>query len=140
MDKVIKETLRLFPPSSQTFRRTIKPVEFDGFTIPENTYVRLSMDFIHQMPEYWHQPDQFDPERFADNRAEHKKHPFQYIPFGGGAHKCIGMHFADFEVKTVLFHLLKNYRIEIEPGYEVKYHYLPVPKPIDNLPLKLIKR
>ena len=64
-------------------------------------------------------PDKFDPDRFAEPRNEHKKHRYAFTPFGGGAHKCIGMVFGQLEVKTIMHRLLRRYRLELpRPGYE----------------------
>jgi hypothetical protein len=57
---------------------------------------------VKRLPEYWHEPFKFDPMRFSESRAEHKQHKFLWAPFGGGGHKCIGLHFADMLFKSVL--------------------------------------
>ena len=82
-------------------------------------------------------PHQFDPDRFT--REEHKQHSFLWAPFGGGAHKCIGLHFADMLFKAALSGLLLNYRIRfVKPGqYDGRMQYFPFAKPMDNLPLVL---
>ena len=54
------------------------------------------------MPEYWPDPERFDPERFADHRREDKVHRFAYLPFGTGVHKCIGMYFGGMEIKATI--------------------------------------
>ena len=80
-------------------------------------------------------PMKFDPDRFSPEREEHKRHPFSYMPFGGGAHKCIGMHFAKQNVKLFMFHLLTKYRFHAPEGYTLKSTTIPMPKPNQNLPL-----
>ena len=89
------------------------------------------------MPEIWSEPNKFDPERFNKDRAEDRNHKHAWIPFGGGAHKCLGIKFAELQVKLILFHLLKNYQISVEPGYEMPYTPAPIGKPSDLLPLTL---
>ena len=66
----------------------------------------------HRLPEIWTDPEKFDPARFTEPRNEHKKHRHAYTPFGGGAHKCIGMVFGQLEVKTIMHRLLRKYRLE----------------------------
>ncbi len=72
-------------------KRTVNELEFGGYTLPENTSVFVSIRLMHRMAEHWTNPDHFDPERFSPERAEHKRHSFQWLPFGGGAHKCLGL-------------------------------------------------
>lgn len=139
VDLVFKETLRLYPPVPQMMRRTIRDTEIDGHRIPAHTLVQCSPLYTHRMEEYWTNPHQFDPERFAPGREEHKQHPFLWAPFGGGAHKCIGLHFADMIYKTVLTKALTSYRWKFaKPDqYPSKLQYFPFSKPTDDLPLVL---
>lgn len=130
-----REALRLYPPLPSMRRRTVKECEFQGYTLPEDTTVNVFVHFTHHMPEYWDDPERFDPGRFARN--EHRRHPFQFIPFGAGAHTCIGLHFAEIQVKAVLHRLLRNYRLEIDEGYEMPYQVVPIGKPRDGLPIGL---
>ena len=75
--------------------------------------------------------------RFAEGRQEHKQHPYLWAPFGGGAHKCIGLHFADMLFKSVLFQTVKQFRVKFvdEKQRDNKIQYIPFPKPRDDLPL-----
>ena len=81
----------------------------------------------------------FDPGRFSPERMEHKRHSHSYVPFGGGAHKCIGMHFAIMNAKCFMHQFLLRYRFSVEEGYCPKMQTLPLPKPGDDLPLKLTR-
>ena len=65
------------------------------------------------MEEYWNKPNEFDPDRFGPQRAEHKTHFFQYIPFGGGPHKCAGNAFALMQLKSIFAALLPRYEFEL---------------------------
>ena len=67
----------------------------------------------HRLPEIWTDPEKFDPDRFTEPRNEHKRHRYAFTPFGGGAHKCIGMVFGQLEVKTIMHRLLRRYRLEL---------------------------
>ena len=83
-------------------------------------------------------PDKFDPDRFAEPRNEHKKHRYAFTPFGGGAHKCIGMVFGQLEVKTIMHRLLRRYRLELaRPGYQPRWDYGGMPVPMDGMPIVL---
>lgn len=133
--QVFREALRLYPPLPSMRRRTVKECTFNGYTLPAHTQVNVFNHFTHHMPEYWRAPERFDPERFARN--EHRTHSFQFIPFGAGAHTCIGLHFAEIQVKAVLHALLRQYRLEVPDGYEMSYQIAPISKPRDGLPLTL---
>jgi cytochrome P450 len=137
LDLVIKESLRLVAPVPSLARRAIKDTELLGHFIPAGTQMTLSPWFSHYMPEIWTDPKSFDPERFAEPRREDKRHRFAWVPFGGGAHKCIGMYFGTQEVKTILHHLLRTYRWSTPPGYEVPWDLVALPMPADGLPLQL---
>jgi cytochrome P450 len=89
------------------------------------------------MPSIWTNPHDFDPERFAPGRAEHKRHAYAYVPFGGGAHLCIGQHFADMDVKSVMHQLLRRFRWHTADGYRMPYQLVPIAKPRDGLPTVL---
>ncbi len=137
LELVFKEALRLYPPVLTIARRTLRETEIGGFRIPANAAVNVDVPFIHRMEEWWTDPDVFDPERFAEPRLEHQRHRFSWIPFGGGAHMCLGMHFAYMTVKAILHQLLLKYRLSVPDGYEMRYRLLPIPKPGDRLPMVL---
>ncbi|WP_323773303.1 cytochrome P450 [Alcanivorax sp.] len=137
---VFRETLRMRPALTTFPRRTVKDVQYQGYTLPKNTLVNVSTLYTHYMEEYWSNPTTFDPERFSDERAEHKKHFYQWVPFGGGHHKCLGLNFAELQTKTFLFHFLQRYRVSIKPGYELPTQQVPLIMPKDGLPVVLEKR
>lgn len=136
---VFKEVLRLHPSVPQFMRRTIRDTEIDGHRIPAHTIVQVSPLFTHRMEEWWSDPHNFDPDRFAPGREEHKQHAFQWAPFGGGAHKCIGLHFANMLFKCVLADVLPKYRLKFADGYKYPHpvQHFPFAKPKDDLPLIL---
>ncbi|MGB1544116.1 MAG: cytochrome P450 [Spongiibacter marinus] len=135
---VMQETLRMYPPVAVVPRRTVRETEIFGYRIPANTSIGISPLMTHYLEEWWSEPTRFDPMRFSPERAEHKKHFYQWLPFGGGSHKCIGLNFAEIQVKIVLFHLLKRYRIDAQPGYEMPYNPVPISFPTDGLPLRFM--
>ena len=134
---VLKEALRLYPPLPIIPRTAIKDCEFQGYKIAKGNQVVASPYFTQRSPDIWSNPNSFDPERFNKERAEDRRHKSAWIPFGGGAHKCLGLHFAEMQVKLVLFHMLKNYKISVQEGYKMPYQPAPIGKPIDLLPLTL---
>lgn len=134
-DWVLKESLRLCPPVPGLPRQASRDLEFDGYRIPKGSLVNVIFSFTHHMEEYWVEPERFDPERFAPARNEHKIHPYAWVPYGGGAHMCIGLHFAELQVKAVLYQLLRRFRWSTEPGYQLAVDWRSLPKPKDGLPL-----
>lgn len=137
-DLVINESLRLVTPLPFNVRQAVRDTELLGYYIPAGTNVNIWPGMNHRLPELWTDPDKFDPDRFAEPRAEHKRHRYAFAPFGGGAHKCIGMVFGQLEIKTVMHRLLRNYRLELRhPGYAPHYDYAGMPVPMDGMPIVL---
>ena len=135
LDRIFKESLRMHPSAPMQLRRTTCAINIDGFDIPAYTQVCTVPSFSHFMSEYWSNPTSFDPDRFTAERAEHKSHSFAYTPFGGGAHKCIGMHFAIMNAKLFLFLFLNRYTFRLADHASSKMQTVPLPKPADGVPL-----
>lgn len=136
-DAAIKETLRLHPSAMVAQRRTIRDCELGGHFIPANTILFLVPQYNHRMAEYWDNPHSFEPDRWLDPRNEHKRHPFNFVGFGGGAHKCIGMHFALMQSKTFVHQFLPRYKFTLTADSGKRLQTVPLPKPADDLPIKL---
>ncbi|HAG93876.1 MAG: cytochrome P450 [Pseudomonadales bacterium] len=137
MTLVMKESLRLCSPVPSIPRRTVKDVVYKDVLIPKGSLVSVSPYFTHYMPEYWKNPTEFDPGRFSDERREDKIHPYAWVPFGGGAHMCIGLHFAEVQVKAILHQILLRFKWSVEPGYQMPIDMTSLPVPGDKLPVKL---
>jgi cytochrome P450 len=95
--QVIQESLRLYPPGWLFTRRTLEADELGGFAIGPRTDVFISPYLLHRHPEFWSEPEEFRPERFAGADAE-ERHKFAYIPFSVGPRHCIGENLALFEM------------------------------------------
>lgn len=128
-----KEALRMFTPGAVIPRRALKDINYKGYKIPAKTIVSVSPIHNHFLPDYWKEPHTFDPTRFSPTREEDKQHPYLFMPFSGGVHKCIGLHFAEMEIKMILFHLLKNYRVVRDTNRKVKWTKAPVWHPKNGL-------
>jgi cytochrome P450 len=139
MNNAFLEGLRLYPSVSMMTRRTIRPCKIGGVDVPANTVIFLPPQFNHTMKEYWDNPMKFDPDRWGPDRQEQKRHPFQFVGFGGGAHKCIGMHFAQMNAKAFMFQFLRTYRFETPANYKPWMQVIPMPRPGDLLPIKLTR-
>lgn len=137
MSWVMKEALRLCAPVPGLPRKAVRDCVYKGYTIPAGSFVSISPWFSHTSPELWQQPEQFQPERFSDARAEDREHPFKWVPFGGGAHKCIGLHFGEMEVKAILHQLLLHFHWSVAEGYRIEQDFTSLPIPKDRLPVRL---
>lgn len=134
----LREALRLYPPLTTMVRQAIKPFELHGYTIPAGASCAIFPVWTQRDPQWWREPERFDPDRFAAPRAEHRRHPFAWAPFGGGAHRCLGLHFAEMQVKAVLHALLQRFALTLAPGYRLPYQLAPIAKPKDGLPIRLV--
>jgi cytochrome P450 len=134
----MKESLRLYPPLTSIPRKTARDCSFGGYQLPRGTPVGVSPIHTHHMPSIWTDPHALRPRALQHPaRAEHKRHPYAFVPFGGGAHLCIGQHFADMEVKAVMHQVLRRWRWSVPAGYRMPYQLVPIAKPRDGLPITL---
>ena len=70
----------------------------------------------HRHPDYWTDPEAFDPDRFAPEAAK-DIHRFVYYPFGGGARMCLGTHLAPFVLQTALVMVMQRYQLTLKPRF-----------------------
>jgi len=135
-EMALKEALRLKPPVPSMPRRAVRDFTFKGYAIPAGAGIGVNTLFTHHMPEIWPDPDTFDPMRFTEE-AQRGRHRFAWVPFGGGAHMCIGLHFAYMQAKCFARHFLQNLEVSLEPGYTPDWQMWPIPKPRDGLRVTL---
>lgn len=138
-DWIIREALRMYPAAPLMFRRAMADATYKNYPFKSGNQVVIDIAAIHHSPKYWSHPEQFDPARYSPERSEQKKHPYLWIPFGAGAHTCIGLHFTFIELKVILYHVFRRFRVE-SVGEVDSFRVLPITKPRKNLPLKLVKR
>lgn len=131
-EMAFKESMRMKPPVPSIPRRATRDFMFGNHRVPAGTLVGVNPLFTHHMPEIWPEPDRFDPMRFTDE-AQRARHRFAWVPFGGGAHMCLGLHFAYMQAKCFAFHFVKNLSVSLEPGYQPQWQMWPIPKPKDGL-------
>ena len=133
-----KESLRLNPPAPGVSRCVMRDTEFAGYKLPAGSRVNINSLFTHHMPELWPEPGRFDPGRFAD-ASQSARHRWAFVPFGGGAHMCLGLHFAYMQAKCFARHLLQNLVVRPEPGYVASWTMWPIPQPKDGLRLSMVR-
>lgn len=120
-DRIISETLRLFPPVYILPRETTTDVVFDGYRIPADEVINVHVRLIQRDERWFDDPDTFRPSRW-DGDTESERHDFAYAPFGGGPRICIGREFALLEAKLALATIGRRYKLywlgENEPDGE----------------------
>ncbi len=131
-----KEALRMIPPVPSIPRRSVKDFTFGGHTIKAGTMVNINPAFTHAMAEYWPEPEKFDPMRFEPEESRNR-HKYAWVPFGGGAHMCLGLHFAYMQIKILVWHMLRSSEIKLPEGNDVKWQAWPIPQPKGGLPVRL---
>jgi len=120
LDKVVCETLRIYPALAAVTRQCTKPITLRGtdVTVEKGMMVLISILGLHQDPKYYPDPERFDPERFTEE--EKKKRPqFSYIPFGEGPRICIGMRFGLMQAKVGLISFLANYEVRVSEKTQI---------------------
>jgi cytochrome P450 len=110
LEAVCYETLRLYPVVGEVVRLLRAPMPLGAWTIPAGVPVSAGIALVHARADLYSEPAAFRPERFLEGR---KLAPHEYLPFGGGARRCIGAAFALYEMKVVLGTLLARYRFTL---------------------------
>jgi cytochrome P450 len=137
LDRVMKESLRLCAPVPSLPRVAVRDTAIQGYFIPAGSFVTVSPYMNHYLPELWKDPERFDPDRFAPDRREDRSHRMAFEPFGGGVHKCIGMHFAGMQVRAILHEMLRSYRWSVPDDYVWPIDLTALPFPRDGIPVRL---
>jgi cytochrome P450 family 110 len=121
LNAVCSETLRIYPVVFFALPRILQaPMQLMGYDLPKGMTVSICIYSTHHNPDIYPEPKRFRPERFLERQFS----PYEYLPFGGGNRRCIGMAFALFEMKLVLANILSHYSLEL----------------LDKTPLKPVRR
>lgn len=132
--QIFEETLRLYPPAWLITRRARANDRILGFDIPANSLIILSPYVLHRHPQFWQNPEGFDPERFAPGVERAR---FAYIPFGGGARLCIGDRMAQLEAVLILATIGQQVRLNRVAGHPVEVTPLVTLRPRYGMPMNL---
>jgi cytochrome P450 family 110 len=117
LNAVYSETLRICPVGMLTFPRVVKtPVSLCGYELEPGTVVLGSIYLTHQREDLYPQHQQFRPERFLERQFS----PYEFLPFGGGVRRCLGMAFAQFEMKVVLAKILTTWDLGLVDNRDVR--------------------
>jgi cytochrome P450 len=117
-EHVVTESMRLYPPVYAFGREALADCEVMGYRIPARTTVFMSQWAMHRDPRWFHEPEKFVPERWADGLAQ-RLPKFAYFPFGGGPRLCVGNIFAMVEAVLVLATLARRFRFALVPGQQI---------------------
>lgn len=117
-DKVVKESMRLYPPAWSLARTAAKEMEIAGYRIPVGANVVMSPWIIHRDARFFADPDQFRPDRWTAQTTQQLPR-FAYFPFGGGPRLCIGASFAMMEANLILATIAQRFQLHLVPGHPV---------------------
>ncbi|XP_060755329.1 cytochrome P450 3A27-like [Neoarius graeffei] len=118
LDAALNETLRMYPIIPRLERVCKKTVAINGLIIPKDTVIVVPIYALHRDPEYWPEPETFNPERFAQENKESIE-PYVYMPFGLGPRNCIGMRFALVAMKLAIVEILRRFDISLSEETKV---------------------
>ncbi|MFB2837610.1 cytochrome P450 [Floridanema evergladense] len=117
LNAVYCETMRIYPVGMLTFPRVVKePVNLVGYDLQPGTILVGSIYLTHRREDLYPEPEKFKPERFLERLFS----PYEFLPFGAGARRCIGFAFAQFEMKMVLAKVLSSLDLELADNTEIK--------------------
>ncbi len=126
-ERVLKESMRLYPPAPVIARRPLQDLELAGQQIRADSQIVIPIFCIHRHRKLWQDPDRFDPDRFLGERVAGMPRT-QYMPFGAGARTCIGMSFAMVEAKTLLAQFVRAARFSWDGRHK--------PEPVSRVTLR----
>ena len=137
--QVVDESMRLYPPAWLFERQARVDCELGGYRIPAHTMIAVCPWTLHRHPDFWDNPEGFDPDRFSPERVAERPR-YAYLPFGGGPRQCIGTNFALYEAKLVLATLLQRYRFELLPGQDLRPDAAVTLRPAHGMKMRLRPR
>jgi cytochrome P450 len=119
--QVFEEAMRLYPSAPIIPRLTTRATTLGGYDLPAGSRVLVNLFNLHRHPDFWPDPEKFDPDRFAPEKRK-AQHRYAYLPFGAGPHLCIGKSFAMLEAHLLLVAMAQRYRLTHVPGHRVQNH------------------
>jgi len=117
--RALDEALRLYPPGWLLTRRSLASATLGPYALPAGTDVLISPYLVQRHPDWWPEPDRFDPDRFLPERNA-ARNRFAYLPFGLGPRACIGEHFAIVEMHAHVIALARQFELSLVPGQTIE--------------------
>jgi cytochrome P450 len=115
LDRALKESMRVLPASAYSQRVTSEPLELGPFSLPKGTSVVFSPFMTHHLPDLFHEPERYMPQRWETLAAA----PYAYMPFASGPRLCLGSALAMMTIKTTIPTILQRYRLSVVPGSKI---------------------
>src|SRR5258708_7906216 len=134
-ENLIKESMRVMPPVWLIGRRSTVPITLDGYEIDPEASIAISPYVLHRIPEYYPDPDRFNPLRFEADLPR-----YSYLPFGTGPHVCIGQPFGMMEVALILTTIARRWRLKLVPDQQIVPEPLITLRPKDGIKVMLEAR
>ena len=125
MNMCIQESFRMYPNVFRTERicTATGGTNLCGLEIPEGLSVSVPIAHMHRMPEFWPEPEKFNPLRFENGVPQESA--FAYLPFGAGPHNCIGERLAMLELRIAIVSIFRQYRVDVSEHLKVFFlHFL----------------
>jgi len=142
LERVIKETMRLFPVGSNLLRVTTEDVVLDdGRIVPKGAGLGIAILYLHRNPDYYPDPLKFDPDRWTPEEIA-KRHPYSYLPFSQGTRVCIGVTFAYRLLKIISASLIRAYKFKsgFKRVEDVRLQQSVVTMPVGGFKITIEKR
>ena len=139
LQRVLFETLRLYPPIYASVRKVLADDEILGYRIPAGSHVTVSAHVTHRSPQLWDEPERFNPDRFEPPLAKARPR-YAYFPFLGGPHQCLGRDFFLLEAQLVIIMAAQRYRLELVPGHVAEAEPLITQRMRGSLPMVIHRR
>ncbi|XP_072766429.1 cytochrome P450 4C1-like isoform X4 [Anoplolepis gracilipes] len=140
LERCLKEALRLYPSVPFISRTLSADTTLSSYVVPSGTTVDLHIYEVHRDPNFWPNPDIFDPDRFLPEKTR-GRHSYSYVPFSAGSRNCIGQRFAMLELKAIIAPLLHNFYLEpldylknlqiridlvTRPAHPIRLNFIPI--------------
>ena len=138
-ERVIMETLRLYPAAAVIPRSVIKPVNLDGTDLKPGDHIAIAVYPLHRHEKVWDDPNAFDPDRFLPERIK-ERHRFAWIPFGAGPRICIGMKLSLMEAVAILANMTRDFEFHPDPEHKILPHMTVTLRPKGGMPVFVKRR
>jgi cytochrome P450 len=139
VERIVKETLRLYPPAFGVGREAVRPCRIGGHRVRRSTQVFMFQWVIHRDPRFYEDPEAFNPDRWAEGAAQHLPR-FAYFPFSGGPRACIGGGFAMQEAVLLLAAIAQRYQFRLAAQRPVRIAPGVSLRPRDGILMRLRRR
>lgn len=138
-ERVIYESMRLYPPAWAIGREPVEDTEIGGYYVPKGTQVWMSQWVAHRDPRYFDDPEAFRPERW-ENDLQKRIPKYAYFPFGGGPRLCIGASFAMMESTLLLATIARRFKIVVDPSHPIQTSTAVTMRPRFGIKARLSRR